>query len=360
MSKFGGSVLARPGHLHWRIAPLPLVAVLSGLWFGPSTALAAPPQLAGTVLTTTLPGLVAAPPGNYNGPLTVQNATTFGSSEGQAMAQQIEDGNMSGYVRTWGLESPGGDTMAIVAFGWTNPDAAGSFFAGLNHGIQVSGASPLSAPQVPGGYGFVSHLPLAGQSATEYSVTFNRGDTVVEVESGSIPDDITFNAVQNVALRQSTALPGAIGAAITPSQSSDPTLRFSYDLGEALPFVLLVILALWLVQRHRRKSGLLQEPPSPVPLSLTGVSGGWPTRPVHPFAPGPSAADSVHAFSPLDELRPLPTFDPGQSFSPSGRPSDSGSPVQPLPPAGWYPDPGGLRQLRYFDGQQWTPHVAAG
>jgi DivIVA domain-containing protein len=25
-----------------------------------------------------------------------------------------------------------------------------------------------------------------------------------------------------------------------------------------------------------------------------------------------------------------------------------------LPPADWYPDPGGSGQLRYFDGQQWT------
>lgn len=29
-----------------------------------------------------------------------------------------------------------------------------------------------------------------------------------------------------------------------------------------------------------------------------------------------------------------------------------------LPPADWYPDPDGLKRLRYWDGQQWTQHVA--
>src|SRR3954453_3727708 len=27
-------------------------------------------------------------------------------------------------------------------------------------------------------------------------------------------------------------------------------------------------------------------------------------------------------------------------------------------PAGWYPDPGSIDQRRYWDGQQWTEHVA--
>jgi Protein of unknown function (DUF2510) len=31
--------------------------------------------------------------------------------------------------------------------------------------------------------------------------------------------------------------------------------------------------------------------------------------------------------------------------------------TQPLPP-GWYPDPYGAQGQRYFDGREWTPHVA--
>lgn len=31
-----------------------------------------------------------------------------------------------------------------------------------------------------------------------------------------------------------------------------------------------------------------------------------------------------------------------------------------IPPAGWYPNPDGAPNLRYFDGADWTPHFAAG
>jgi hypothetical protein len=34
--------------------------------------------------------------------------------------------------------------------------------------------------------------------------------------------------------------------------------------------------------------------------------------------------------------------------------------MNPQTPAGWYPDPGGSRQQRYFDGNQWTEHFAGG
>jgi hypothetical protein len=27
-------------------------------------------------------------------------------------------------------------------------------------------------------------------------------------------------------------------------------------------------------------------------------------------------------------------------------------------PPGWYPDPSGVHELRYFDGQAWTDHVS--
>ncbi|HWS91093.1 MAG TPA: DUF2510 domain-containing protein [Mycobacterium sp.] len=29
-----------------------------------------------------------------------------------------------------------------------------------------------------------------------------------------------------------------------------------------------------------------------------------------------------------------------------------------LPPAGWYPDPGGANTQRYFDGTEWTDQLA--
>ena len=34
--------------------------------------------------------------------------------------------------------------------------------------------------------------------------------------------------------------------------------------------------------------------------------------------------------------------------------------MTPLPPAQWYADPTGRHAHRYWDGAQWTPHVADG
>jgi hypothetical protein len=36
------------------------------------------------------------------------------------------------------------------------------------------------------------------------------------------------------------------------------------------------------------------------------------------------------------------------------------APPPPPSPAGWFPDPEGKHQLRYFDGAQWTQHVSTG
>lgn len=35
-----------------------------------------------------------------------------------------------------------------------------------------------------------------------------------------------------------------------------------------------------------------------------------------------------------------------------------GQPAWMPPPAGWYPDPGGMRVLRWWDGRQWTSATA--
>lgn len=41
-------------------------------------------------------------------------------------------------------------------------------------------------------------------------------------------------------------------------------------------------------------------------------------------------------------VEPTPSWPPTPSYQPT------------LPPAGWYPDPGGVHNQRYWDGQRWT------
>ena len=63
------------------------------------------------------------------------------------------------------------------------------------------------------------------------------------------------------------------------------------------------------------------------------------------------------------ETAPAPLgSNPEPSAGDAGDPAPDTQPAPPppseLPPANWYPDPKGEKRLRYWDGQQWTDHVA--
>lgn len=38
--------------------------------------------------------------------------------------------------------------------------------------------------------------------------------------------------------------------------------------------------------------------------------------------------------------------------------NEMSEPLAPLPPPGWYPDPGGAKTQRYFDGTKWSDQLA--
>jgi hypothetical protein len=77
-----------------------------------------------------------------------------------------------------------------------------------------------------------------------------------------------------------------------------------------------------------------EQPPYP------GTAPGSPTSPTYGAAPGITGA-------------------PGPTPSPTtGPPPYPGA--APLPPPGWYPDPSGRHQSRYWEGTTWTEHVGDG
>jgi hypothetical protein len=92
-----------------------------------------------------------------------------------------------------------------------------------------------------------------------------------------------------------------------------------------------------------------------MPTGGPETSGPFPQGPA-PTRPAPPTSEGS-----AEEQKALPTF--GQFIAggqmPSGNPSDrsgADAPLQSgLPPAGWYPAPGGAPdQLRYWDGSAWT------
>jgi hypothetical protein len=56
----------------------------------------------------------------------------------------------------------------------------------------------------------------------------------------------------------------------------------------------------------------------------------------------------------LDQFDPASVTSNGAQAASGGQGEEAGRGVSP----GWYPDPTGRHEWRYFDGQVWTAHVA--
>lgn len=69
-------------------------------------------------------------------------------------------------------------------------------------------------------------------------------------------------------------------------------------------------------------------------------------------APEPAPVDPTPAatYQPVDPT-PVATYQPAPAAQPAYTPT-------PAVPAGWYADPAGRFELRYWDGSQWTEHVS--
>lgn len=94
--------------------------------------------------------------------------------------------------------------------------------------------------------------------------------------------------------------------------------------------------------------------PTPEPVS---EPAGWAVAP-EPASPAPAAATTV-----MNTVNPEPAattaYQPAaqQTYQPAAQPVQQAA-AQPAVPAGWYSDPAGRFELRYWDGNTWTEHVS--
>jgi hypothetical protein len=99
--------------------------------------------------------------------------------------------------------------------------------------------------------------------------------------------------------------------------------------------------------------------PDALPDSGVEEPAGWATAP-EPEAPVETPAETAVVAEVPPEPEPVAT-EPVLAEQAEPEPSPAPTP-QPAPvvttPAGWYPDPSGRYELRYWDGTQWTEHVA--
>jgi hypothetical protein len=275
-----------------------------------------------------------------------------------AIRQQLESGQLSGYLRIWSRQVPqNGDAAVILALNISDSSQVGSFLGGLNHGISSQSSETFSVPNMAGASGFTENLPLSGQPATEYSVTFARGNTVFEVELATITGDITVNDAQSVAALQEARDPGLVQSPTTPaaagsspaSAPADSTLNASYVLGEVAFFLLMAILIVYLIQRNCRRNpktptannGALSSPripnsawPVPIPVTQTPVQP--PKQQFFGYHQIQHGQDASSGLPLLSTFTPTPP---------------------PVSPPGWYPDSSDPTLKRYFDGNIWTSHT---
>ena len=86
----------------------------------------------------------------------------------------------------------------------------------------------------------------------------------------------------------------------------------------------------------------------------TPEPAGWAVAP-EPAAPA--------AMAPIADPTPAgnsfqPTPAPGYQPAPAPAPAYQPAPAAAAVPAGWYADPAGRYELRYWDGGTWTEHVS--
>ncbi len=270
-------------HVAWRL--IGKVAVV-GLVTSPGLLFAAPGAgasggLSSIILAEPEPGLVAAAPGPYNGPLTQSNlGLVLGSAADgtNALGQSLASGDVTAYVRTWSRQPKNGDVVLILAFQFKSAPFESSFIDGLDGAIQrQAGATPLAVPGIPGAAGAAVQTSSSGTPLSEYVVAFAKGNTAFEIDIASSSGDL-FGA-------DAIAMANSQFAIAPDSPAGTPGTQWNWSGTAILGGGLLATIAMFVIGRRRK-----------YPIALRGVpprSGpyrglplvGLPAPPTPPWSP---------------------------------------------------------------------------
>ena len=232
--------------------------------------------LSSVILSSSEPGLVAAPLGTYDGPITQSNVNAvMGSTTDatSALGQSLADGDVTGYIRSWDRQPSNGDAVVIAAFEFTNTSEENSFVDSLDADMRAqSGSEPLAVPRIWGASGAALLTSASGTPVSEYVVSFAKGDTAFQVGVASSSGDLTSADAVSVANRQFAVAPN------TPAGTSGTTWQWSRVVPLAgIPFCIAIIL----VARRRK-----------YPTALSGLPPrvGYPWDPSSVLPSRPSGA----------------------------------------------------------------------
>ncbi|MFM8531692.1 MAG: DUF2510 domain-containing protein [Ilumatobacteraceae bacterium] len=97
------------------------------------------------------------------------------------------------------------------------------------------------------------------------------------------------------------------------------------------------------------------------PRAVATTSGPSPVAEPAGWGASPACAQTTSPYAPSPQsVTPQPASASTTTTSASPLSAAGATPGASATPAGWYHDPSGRYELRYWDGSQWTEHVARG
>ncbi len=235
-----------------RAGSLVLLAMMAGitglLWAEPGAS--ADAGLASVVVSNAFPGMIVAPPGAGNGPVTGAGLDRLGVNPATATAMQnnIDRGVISGYLRSWSRQA-NGDLAVVEAYQFQQQGVADAYVATASSRARTQGGSQEDAIGSLPGASVFTHVTFDSGSA--FLVLFAQGSDAFVIDLQSPSNDLTVNDAVALAQRQDARVAGSTSAASTFWSSST-----AYRAGEifgalAAAGLLIWVLSLWF--RPRRK-----------------------------------------------------------------------------------------------------------
>lgn len=289
------------------LTPVAVAMPLAVAMLPPAPASAGTPPLSSIVITEALPGMVAAPPGPLNGPLTSATIDSyFGGTSGAANAlrQAISSGSVNAYIRMWRNEPPNGAFVGVVAAQLPNAADASAALAGADQSAAGSQVGHFAVPGIPDATGVTLALSSQAGGVNEDMVMFAKGASLFDVVTGQVAtpsspgaSQLNQSAAIQVAQQQAAQAPGP---AVAPCQCG--TESTAYEVGRYIGIAALigavVGLVVYLVRRNRRRPE--QTPPWDLSPTGGGAPGAWGLAPPPPSGPGAARSGARAATAVLE------------------------------------------------------------
>jgi hypothetical protein len=284
----------------------------------PSVPASAGTPLSSIVISNALPGLVAAPPGPFNGPLTSETLDSyFGGNSGTSSAfrQAITDGNVTAYIRMWRNDPPNGAFVGIIAAQLPNSTDAAAAMEGGDQSANGNQFGHFSVPEVPHAVGVTLVTNSPEGVVNEEMVMFAKGVTLFDVVTGQVTNASNSGAPQldesdaiQIAQHQDARAPGE---AVAPCNCGSENVAYEVGryFGIALPVGAVIGLVVYLIRRSRRSL----DPQTAfwsAPSNGGGSFGAWGPAPPFPPPVGHGIAPSATNVGTALLERPRPTIQP--------------------------------------------------